>query len=376
MTPEQEATLHVVVLGGGYAGLTAASLAARWTGAQVTLVNERDRFVERVQLHQLAAGQPLADRPLAALLDRFGAHLVVDRVTAIDAAAKRVQLAGGDGLHYDLLIYALGSHADLDTVEGAAEYAYSVAGWAQAQRLRARMRTAGRSVAVVGGGLTGIETVTEIAESYPSTPVRLVTGDELGLGLSVRGRAHLRRVFDKLGIEIIDRAQVVKVGADGLLLGSGEHVEADTVVWTSGFRVPELAAEAGFQVEPNGRMTVDETLRSVSHSDVYAVGDAAAARLPNGQELRMACATGIPMAQQAVRAMVDRLRGAPPRPLHFRFVQQCISLGRRDGLVQFVRADDSPVEAVLTGRFAAGYKQAIVRGVAWFQRHPTVPTTL
>jgi NADH:ubiquinone reductase (H+-translocating) len=270
MTPEQEATLQIVVLGGGYAGLTAASLAARWTSAQVTLVNDRDRFVERVQLHQLAVGQSIAHRPLAGMLDRFGVHLVVDRVTAIDPEAKRVQLAGGDALRYDLLVYALGSHADLDTVEGAAEHAYSVGDWAQAQRLRARLATTGRSVAVVGGGLTGIETVTEIAESCPGTPVRLVTGDELGAGLSARGRAHLRRVFERLGIDVVDRARVVKVGADGLLLGSGEQVEADTVVWTAGFRVPELAAGAGFAVEPNGRITVDETLRSVSHPDVYA----------------------------------------------------------------------------------------------------------
>jgi NADH dehydrogenase len=82
------------------------------------------------------------------------------------------------------------------------------------------------------------------------------------------------------------------------------------------------------------------------------------------------------MAQQAVRAMAARLHGARPRPLHYRFVQQCISLGRRDGLVQFVRADDSPVEAVLTGRLAAGYKQAIVSGLTWFRGHPGVPTTL
>jgi NADH dehydrogenase FAD-containing subunit len=376
MTPEQEATLHIVVLGGGYAGLTAANLAARWTGAQVTLVNERDRFVERVQLHQLAVGRQIAERPLAGMLARSGARLVVDRVTAIDPAAKRVRLAGGDALDYDLLVYALGSGTDLDSVEGAAEHAYSVAGWAQAQRLRTRLATAGRTVAVVGGGLTGVETVTEIAESHPGTPVRLVTGEELGAGLSRRGRAHLRRVLDRLGVEVVDRARVVKVGADGLLLGSGEHVAADTVVWTAGFQVPELAAEAGLQVEASGRISVDETLRSVSHPDVYAVGDAAAARLPSGQVLRMACATGLPMAQQAVRAMADRLHGVSPRPLRYRFVQQCISLGRRDGLIQFVRADDSPVEAVLTGRFAAGYKTAILRGVAWLLRHPTVPTTL
>ena len=64
----------------------------------------------------------------------------------------------------------------------------------------------------------------------------------------------------------------------------------------------------------------------------------------------MACATGLPTAQQAVRALADRLSGREPRPLHFRYFNQCISLGRRDGLIQFVNADDSPRAAVLPKR--------------------------
>jgi NADH dehydrogenase FAD-containing subunit len=115
-------------------------------------------------------------------------------------------------------------------------------------------------------------------------------------------------------------------------------------------------------------MIVDETLRSVSHPEVYAVGDAAAARRPDGQELRMACATGLPAAIQGVGALADRMAGREPKPLQFRYFNQCISLGRRDGLIQFVRADDSPVEAVLTGRLAALYKENIVRGTILLQR--------
>jgi NADH dehydrogenase len=166
------------------------------------------------------------------------------------------------------------------------------------------------------------------------------------------------------------------VRADGVVLEGGEHVAADTVVWTAGFRVPEMARESGFAVDGNGRMIVDEQMRSVSHPDVYAVGDAAAVRRPGGDELRMACATGLPVAQHAARAIAARLNGREPKPLRFRYVNQCISLGRRDGLVQFVRSDDSPVEAVLTGRPAALYKEAIVRGTVLFQRHPTLPTSM
>jgi NADH dehydrogenase FAD-containing subunit len=361
---------HIVVIGAGYAGLAAAKLAARWTDGRVTLVNERDRFVERVRLHQLAAGQRLRDLPLRDLLAGTRVELVVDRVTGIDAEARKVRLAEG-ALDYDRLVYALGSRTD-PGVPGAAEHAYSVSTAEDAEELAGALRTA-RVVAVAGGGLTGIEAAAELAEARPDLTVLLVTGGELGAGLSVKGRRHVRRAFERLGVLVRDHATVTEVRADGLVLGGGEHVAADAVVWTAGFRVPELAREAGFEVDAHGRLVVDQALASVSHPEVVGVGDAAAIRRPDGLELRMACATGLPTAKQAVRALADRLAGREPRPLRFRYYNQCVSLGRRDGLIQFVRQDDSPVERVLTGRAAARYKELVVRATVLFERHPALP---
>lgn len=365
---------HIVVLGAGYSGQLAANLAARRTGARVTLVNERDRFVERVRLHQVAAGQDLRERPIADLLAGTGVRLVVDRVTRIDPAARTVELAAGEPVGYDTLVYALGSRADGGGVPGVTEYAHTVAGPEQAAGLRERV-AAGGTVTVVGGGLTGIETAAELAE-LPGLVVRLVTAGQLGEGLSERGRRHLGRVFARLGVEVRTRAEVTEVLADGVLLARGEHAGSDVVVWTTGFAVPPLAAEAGLAVDGRGRLLVDDTLRSVSHPEVYGVGDAAAVRRADGQELRMACATGLPAAQRAVRSIAARAAGRTPAPLRFRYVNQCVSLGRRDGLIQFVRADDSPREAILTGRIAALYKEAVVRLALAVQRHPAVPTSL
>lgn len=366
---------HIVVLGAGYAGLIAAKAAARRTGAKVTLVNERDRFVERVRMHQLAAGQRLRELPLSGLLTGSGVKLVVDRVTGIDADARTVRLAGTpEEMRYDTLIYALGGRADLEAVPGVAEHAETVSGLEDSRRLRARLARGG-AVAVVGGGLTGIETAAELAESHPGATVRLVTGGVLGESLSRRGRDHLRRVFHRLGVGIAEHAQVAKVAGDGLWLEDGGHIPADTVVWTTGFRVPDLAREAGFAVDGDGRMVVDDTMRSISHPEVYGVGDAAAIPAgPGGQLLRMACATGIPSGQKAAYAIAARMAGRTPEPLRFRYFHQCVSLGRRDGLIQFVRADDSPREAVLTGRVAARYKEAIMRSTIVAMRHPTIPT--
>jgi NADH:ubiquinone reductase (H+-translocating) len=364
---------HIVVLGAGYTGLTAAKLIAKRTGATVTLINSRDRFVERMRNHQLATGQRLRDLPLRDLLEGTGIRLLVDRVTRIDPEQRQVELASGaEPVGYDLLVYALGSHADLDAVPGAAEHATAVADAERAERLRDRMRTAS-TVAVVGGGLTGIEAATELAETYPDRTVRLVTSDTLGPALSERGQAHLYRTFDRFGIQLREHAQVAKVAADGLLLENGEHIGADVVVWTTGFRVPPLAREAGLAVGDNGRMIVDATMRSVSHPEVYAIGDAAAARRPDGRELRMGCGPGGLAAACAVRAIGDRMADRTPRQLRVDFDGQCISLGRKDGLVQYAGSDDSPIGPMLTGRLAAMVKEAIVRGAGGFGlRHPNL----
>ncbi|HEX3780143.1 MAG TPA: FAD-dependent oxidoreductase [Pseudonocardiaceae bacterium] len=358
---------NIVVVGGGYSGLLAAKLAARRTNATVTLINARAGFVERIRLHQLASGAPLPERPIADLLDGTGVRLIVDRVTAIDAGDRTVALATGHSVGYDVLVYALGSYADLDSVPGVAEFAYTVADLEQATRLRDHLAESA-TVAVVGGGLTGIEAATELAEARPDLKVRLVTDGVLGGALSERGRRHLRRTCERLRIEVMDEVRVADVRADGLVLADGEHLAADTVVWTTGFQVSPLARDAGFAVDAAGRVIVDETLRCTSHHEVYVVGDAAAARRSDGQELRMACGTGLPTAAQGISALANRLAGREPKPLRFRYFNQCISLGRRDALVQFVRADDSPVEAVLTGRLAARYKEGIVRGAMLVER--------
>ncbi|GAB2984881.1 NAD(P)/FAD-dependent oxidoreductase [Saccharothrix stipae] len=363
---------HIVVVGAGYAGLAAARLAAKWTGSRVTLVNARDRFVERVRLHQLAVGQRMRDVPLADLLKGTGVDLVVDRVTDIDPDTRKIQLTGGT-LAYDRLIYAAGSQANLRGVPGAAEHAHAVSTHEDAEKLAVALKDA-RTVAVLGGGLTGIEAAAELAESRPDLDVVLVTAGGFGDALSEKGRAHLRKVFDRLGIRVRDRAHVTEVRADGLVLAGDEPVAADTVVWTAGFAVPDLAARAGFAVDDHGRLLVDQTLTSISHPEVQGIGDAAAMKRHDGLELRMACATGLPTAQQAVRALAKRLGGDEPADrLDFRYHIRCVSLGRRDGLIQFVDADDNPKERVLTGRVAALAKELVVRNALFFQSHPTMP---
>ncbi|MEW9546955.1 NAD(P)/FAD-dependent oxidoreductase [Nonomuraea sp. NPDC050783] len=367
-------TNHIVVLGAGYAGLGAAKRAARRLGradAKVTLVNAADRFVERIRLHQLAAGQPAADLPLARLLDGTGVELVVARVTGLDPRARTVTLDGPPyELGYDVLVYALGSAADLDVLPGAREHAYTLATAGEAERLRARLAGTTGSVALVGGGLTAVEAATELAAAYPALRFELFCAGLVGEGLSEPGRRYVLRALDRLGVRVRERTPVDKVGPDGLLLDGGAEVPAGTVVWTGGFRVPPLAAAAGLSTGADGRVVVDDRLRSVSHPEVLAIGDAAAADVAGRRPHRMSCQNAVPMGQYAGDAAARLVTGRELEPARLKYMLQCVSLGRRDGLVQPTHPDDRPRERVITGRAAALVKESIVRSTIWSMRHP------
>ncbi|WP_030453819.1 NAD(P)/FAD-dependent oxidoreductase [Herbidospora cretacea] len=366
-------TPRIAVLGAGYTGLTIANLLARRTAADVTLVNDRPDFVERMRNHQVAAGRTVRRRPLRDLVSGTGVRLVVDRVTRLDPAARHVELAGAaEPLGYDLLVYALGSHADLDAVPGAAEHACAVAGVEQAQRLRDRLRTAG-TVAVVGAGPTGLETAAELAETHPGHTVRLISGGTLGRELTEPGRDHLRRVLDRLGVQVWENTAVAKVDAGGVLLEDGRHLSAEAVAWTAGFTVPALAGQAGLAVDEHGRMLVDATLRSASHPEVYGIGDAAAARTRDGHVLRMGCGPGSLAGACAFHAITARMAGRDPQPLRVKDDTLCIGLGAWDGILQSTGLDGVPHGKPLTGRPVALIKRAVLRVTGRYNpRHPGI----
>jgi NADH dehydrogenase FAD-containing subunit len=117
-------------------------------------------------------------------------------------------------------------------------------------------------------------------------------------------------------------------------------------------------------------MLVDTTLRSVSHPDVYGVGDAAAARTEDGELLRMGCGPGGIAGVVGALALADHLADRTPRPLRYHDQAWYVSLGRRDGIVQLGLDEDS---RVLTGRLAALMKERVaLRGSVFGLRHPAL----
>jgi NADH dehydrogenase FAD-containing subunit len=376
---------RIVVLGAGYTGATAAGRLAKRLhrdDVAITLVNAEPDFVERVRMHQLAVGQDLAPRPFDEMFGGTGVALKQGKVTAVDVDRRTVTVAAPEGagqgadeaLPYDTLVYALGSGWNDQGVPGTAEHAHDIAGRPGALRLRERLAAlaAGESVVVVGGGLTGVEAATEIAEARPDLDVALAVRGGLGDWLSPKGGGHLRKTFDRLGITVHEHTAVTAVDADRVTTADGTTLPAAVTVWTTGFAVHPIARATTLEVSGTGQIVVDRTMRSVSHPDVYAVGDAALAMGPGDKPLRMSCASGVPSAWQAADAIAARLTGGKVPTVPVRYFNQCISLGRKDGLIQYVTADDRAKSAALTGRLAAFYKEIICKGAAWGVAHPTV----
>ncbi|USQ82460.1 FAD-dependent oxidoreductase [Streptomyces phaeoluteigriseus] len=375
---------RVIVLGAGYAGAIAAGRLARRLHREdvtITLVNAEPDFVERVRMHQLATGQDLKPRPFDEMFAGTGVRLKLAKVTAVDVDRKTVAVTGTDAgpsaveeLEYDTLVYALGSGWNPQGVPGTAEHAHEIAGRPGALRLRERLArlAAGQPVVVVGGGLTGLEAATEIAEARPDLDVALAARGTLGDWLSPKGRRHLRKVVDGLGITVHEHTAVTGVAADHVTTADGGTVPAAVTVWTTGFAVHPIARATALEVTDTGQIVVDRTMRSVSHPDVYAIGDAARVTGPADKPLRMSCASGVPTAWQAADAIAARLTGGKVPEVPLRYFNQCISLGRRQGLIQYVTADDRAVGAALTGRTAALYKELICKGAAWGVANPTM----
>jgi NADH:quinone reductase (non-electrogenic) len=367
-----ERKTRVIVIGGGYAGVLAANHLRLNENVDITLINPREKFVERIRLHQLVTGSDDAVVDYSEVLGD-GIHLTVDSVTRIDAPRRRIELAREGELSYDYLIYAIGSHGATPVVPGAAEFAYPISELEHAERLRTALEAAGPNapISVIGAGPTGLEVAAEFAEE--GRCVTLVCGPVLGPYLSVPGRRAAARKLNRLGVAVIDGpgATAVEVDASSVTLADGREIASTVTIWTAGFGVPDLAARSGLTTDATGRLLTDETLTSVDDTRIVAAGDAAA---PSNLPLRMSCQAAIPLGAQAANTVLSRIAGTEPKRLNQAFTGQCISLGRGGGLVQLAHLDDTVMPLYLGGRTAAKIKEAVCKGtVTFLQREARKP---
>ncbi|MGX9347811.1 NAD(P)/FAD-dependent oxidoreductase [Microbacterium sp. KNMS] len=344
---------EVVVIGGGYAGVLAANRLTLRDDVAVTLVNARDRFVERVRLHQLVGGSDDAVVDFGDLLAKR-VRLVVDTVTEIDAPRRRLVLEKGEPLAYDYLDYAVGSTSGPLEVPGAAEHALPLATLEEAERVRAALGSApvDAPLVVVGSGPLGIETAAELAEL--GRRVTLVCGRVLSPYSHESARRTIRRRLESLGVQLLEGTTAVRVTRASVELADGRSTPSAVTIWTAGFAAADLARRSGLSTDADGRLLADETLTSIDDDRIVATGDAAS---PQGVPLRMSCQAALPLGSHAADTVLQRIAGGAPAGFDRGIAAMCVSLGRRFGVFQFARFDDTAIRLHVPGRLGALLKE-------------------
>lgn len=317
--------MKVVVLGGGYAGIICALRLARG-GAEVTLVNASDRFVERIRLHEAAAGRPPRIRSVARFLEGSSVELVIGLAARV--RDKTVELDDGRALAFDELVLALGSR-------------FATRPGTVALDARLRLEDAKR-VLVVGGGLTGIEAASEIAEAWPRLRVTLATRGAVGAGFTEAARAHVRRVFARMNVTLFENTDY-------------QDLEGpfDVTIWAGGFVGAPLPEGLDVKTNAKGQVLVDPMMRAAK--DIWVCGDLAAQALPPAIPIPMGCKAAGPTAAR----VADNILAREPAPVDYVAPGYCVSLGRHDGFIELASG------RVITGRVAAWIKELVCKATLW-----------
>jgi NADH dehydrogenase len=373
--------MRLVIIGAGFAGMYAALSAARLRDIQgvspdefeIALVAPEPTLVVRPRLYE-----PKPETLTAPLLDVLKAIDVVyvqGSVETIDTKSRSLQIAA-DGkrksLSYDRLVVATGSRLFRPNIPGLAEHGFSVDSLDDAvaldkhlHGLAKRPAMNGRdTVVVAGGGFTGIEAATEmptrlreiLGKDAKTRVIIVERNSAIAPDMGAGPRPVIEDALRKVGVETRLGAGVASLDASGVTLSSGEHIEAETVIWAAGIRAAPLTAQIPAERDNFGRLLVDRDLRVPGVQGVFATGDAARAACDDdGNYALMSCQHATRMGAFAGNNAAAELLGVATRPYHQKAYVTCLDLGDAGAL--FTRGWERKVEMV--GDVAKKTKQEI-----------------
>ncbi|HVW38946.1 MAG TPA: FAD-dependent oxidoreductase, partial [Pirellulales bacterium] len=273
---------RIVIIGGGFAGLWSAAGAARklaeaGVGAdkvEVVLVNPDAFHGIRVRFYETDLSRVRV--PLDQVLAPIGVRRIEGRVEGVDFQRREIDIEFGrfsERLAYDRLVLAAGSQLCRPQIPGLAEHAASVDTYWDAKRLGERIADLANwsdapgafTAVVIGAGLTGIETACELPDRLracapPNAQVRVVLADhsaQLGSTMGDHARPIILEALAELGVESRPGVEVAAIDRDGVILASGERIDARIVVWTAGMRASPLTALFPVERDSFGRLPVD-----------------------------------------------------------------------------------------------------------------------
>ncbi len=348
----------VVILGAGFGGLTAAR--ALDSIAHVTLVDRHNFQTFLPLLYQVSTAGLAADHvayPIRGALRKTKVKFRMGSPISVDHKNKTVKLDSSEVLDFDYLIVALGSATNDFGIKGVADNALGMKTVNEALNIRSEIMRRFEdlcrfeddtkfSIAVIGGGPTGVEMAGAIAElkrgplhsdnkdAAKNIDVYLVeAGSRLLPALSPKLSERTKKDLEKLGVKVLTNHAVKEVKPRQILFADGNKIPSEVTVWAAGVQGEPAMAKLSIP-HANGRISVDQSLQVTNYPYVFAIGDIAGAKGSDGRFLPMVA----PVAMQQARFVakqIQRLQNNEPLK-EFSYVDKgsMATIGRHKAVVE------------------------------------------
>jgi NADH dehydrogenase len=337
---------RIVILGGGFGGLYTALRLNQlpWESAHkplITLVDQSDRFLFSPLLYEWISGEVKTWEiapPFAELLAGTDIQFLQQKIIGIDLDGKKVELADHNPLSYDKLVIALGGQTAPSRIPGVQDYALPFKTLSDAYRLGEKLRLLEASdsekirIAVVGGGYSGIEIATKLADRLGDRGrLRIIErGDSILKQSPEFNRKAAQKALEQRKIWLDLETEISEVEADTLSLGykgQVDRIPVDIVLWTVGTQVSDLIRDLPLKHNAQGLISTNEFLQAIEHPNIYVIGDAADYQDVTGQKVP-------PTAQSAFQAsdycgwnLWADLSHRPSLPFRYLNLGEMITLG-------------------------------------------------
>ncbi|WP_199620517.1 NAD(P)/FAD-dependent oxidoreductase [Paenibacillus alkalitolerans] len=320
----------IVILGGGYGGLTVATelLEERLPDdCVVTLVDRMPFQGLKTEYYALAAGTvseidirvhfPVDPR----LILKFG------EINGLDLDQKAVYLTGHDPLHYDVLVIALGCVDRYHGIPGAQEFSTSIQTFSSSRGTYQQVNDVKPygQITIVGGGLSGVEMASELRESRPDLNIRILDrGPSILSQFPGKAQDYVRSWFHEHDVEMRGHVNLSRLDR-GVLYDKGQQIETDVTVWTAGIQPSPIVQALDLPKDQLGRLILNEYHQLPCHPDVFVVGDCASIPFaPSGQAAEA-------QGRQVAEVIHATFRGETPRLRKIKLKGVLGSLGKKAG---------------------------------------------
>jgi NADH dehydrogenase len=358
---------HVVIVGAGFGGLTAAQRLSG-TAVRITIIDQRNHHLFQPLLYQVGTAALATSEiawPIRFLMrKRQEVTTLLGTVTGVDPQQHRVELQGGGAVDFDTLVLATGArhayfgHDDwepfapgLKTLEDATSIRRRVLLALERAELEtdAARRAALLTFVIVGGGPTGVELAGAIVElvyqnlrgefrRFDTRQARVLlieAGPRLLPAFAPDLSAYALEALARLGVEVRLGSAVTDCNSRGVTVGD-QNVPADVILWAAGVRASPAAVWLRAPADAAGRVQVEPDLTAPGHPEIFVIGDTATVNVWNGK-----AAPGIaPAAKQqgahVARTIRQRLAGnSQPRPFRYRHAGDLATIGKRSAVIDF-----------------------------------------